>query len=134
MSANLCPPADTLPKRAERLVISWIGQEDPAPHHLAALLNEYRILDVQVQHVSQAEEGPLLDRQNAIYDSLTAAALSKVVVSAQAEAQLRRIQRRAQERPLREMEAVVRDRDAGRISYTLACTRAIELYHRGVRV
>lgn len=117
-------------EQAERLVISWVVQETPAPRHLRDLVRDYRILDMRVQQASQAEEAPLVDQQNAIYDRLTAAALAKIEISAQADAQLRRIQKREQERPLRELRKIEADPT---LSYTERCSRLLALHAQGVR-
>jgi hypothetical protein len=103
---------------AEQVVVSWVTLEVPAPRLLAETIRQFRILDAQVLRAKRQDEAPLLDRQNKLYDNLMAAALEKVRVSARAEAQLRRIARRAE----------------ARMTWTQKCDRAIEQFRQGVRV
>jgi hypothetical protein len=81
---------------AERIVVEWIGEESPAPAHLAPLLQHYRDLVVTIDNTDPKWHGldQLYAAQNSIYDQLAAAAEAKARVSQQAEAQLRRLQRR----------------------------------------
>ena len=86
----------TIPELAESLVISWIAQETPAPASLTGLLARYRDLTIFADQADDPE--PFYAKCNDIYDRLAESAKTVLLVNAKAEAQLRRIQRRNEER------------------------------------
>lgn len=84
--------AESAPRRLplpERIVINWIERVNPAPVHLAKLVQQYRDLEFFVDTPAMA------DRMNAIYDRLVA---SVTAAGVSPDKQLRRIQRRDESR------------------------------------
>jgi hypothetical protein len=119
MNNQNVPTEEIREQMAETIVISWIGQETSPPVHLADLVGKYRNLVAYMDHPNTPigkshEAGAAADR---LYDQIMSAAKLKIEISARAEAQIRRIQRK----------------EEARWTYQQKCDHAIALYRAGVR-
>ena len=116
-------PADYLHHKVvaepETILIQWITQESPAPMNLKTALARYRSLAFAADKAPTAkDEAPIAAEMNKLYDRMLAATEVVLQISAQAEAQLRRIQRK----------------EESRMTYTQKCDKAIAFWYAGGRV